>query len=73
MCTSQRNGTNLKVGLAQDATWRELPANRRKAYSSSPTCPTEEVFCAPDRNRVEGVVYGTKPYVYTDSSSRAGT
>ena len=26
--------------------------------------PTEEVFCAPDRNRVEGVVYGTKPYVY---------
>ena len=26
--------------------------------------PTEEVFCAPHRERVNGIVYGTKPYVY---------
>lgn len=26
--------------------------------------PTEEVFCAPHRDRVNGVVYGTKPYAY---------
>ena len=26
--------------------------------------PTEEVFCAPHRERVNGTVYGTKPYVY---------
>ena len=26
--------------------------------------PTEEVFTAPHRDRVDGVVYGTKPYAY---------
>ena len=26
--------------------------------------PTEEVFTAPDRLRVDGIVYATKPYVY---------
>ena len=26
--------------------------------------PTEEVFTAPHRQRVEGIVYGTKPYVF---------
>ena len=26
--------------------------------------PTEEVFCAPHRERTNGIVYGTKPYAY---------
>lgn len=29
-----------------------------------PNIPTEEVFTAPHKDHVDGIVYGTKPYVY---------
>ena len=32
--------------------------------SSSPTFPPRRVFCAPHRERTNGIVYGTKPYAY---------
>ena len=29
-----------------------------------PNIPTEEVFTAPHKEKVNGIVYGTKPYVF---------
>ena len=58
------NGTDLKVGLAQDATWEGASSKSERGIEFIANVPTEEVFCAPDRSRVEGTVYGTKPYVY---------
>lgn len=29
-----------------------------------PNIPTEEVFTAPHKDKVNGIVYGTKPYVF---------
>ena len=58
------NGTDLTVGIAQDATWEGASSKSERGIEFIANVPTEEVFCAPDRNRVEGIVYGTKPYVY---------
>lgn len=58
------NGTDLTVGIAQDATWEGASSKSERGIEFIANVPTEEVFCAPDRNRVDGVVYGTKPYVY---------
>ncbi len=58
------NGTDLTVGLAQDATWEGASSLSERGIEFIANVPTEEVFCAPDRRHVEGTVYGTKPYVY---------
>ena len=58
------NGTDLTIGLAQDATWEGASSRSERGIEFIANVPTEEVFCAPDRARVDGVVYGTKPYVY---------
>ena len=58
------NGTDLTIGLAQDATWEGASSKSERGIEFIANVPTEEVFCAPDRARVDGVVYGTKPYVY---------
>ena len=52
------------MGLAQDATWEGASSKSERGIEFIANVPTEEVFCAPDRDRVEGTVYGTKPYVY---------
>lgn len=58
------NGTDLTVGLADGAVWDAANGHTPQGYSFIPNIPTEEVFTAPHRDRVNGVVYGTKPYVY---------
>lgn len=58
------NGTDLTVGLADDATWEGASSTTTAGVEFIANVPTEEVFCAPHRERVNGVVYGTKPYVY---------
>jgi len=58
------NGTDLTVGLADDAVWDAANGRTPQGYCFIPNIPTEEVFTAPHRERVNGVVYGTKPYVY---------
>ena len=58
------NGTDLTVGLAEDATWEGASSVSEKGIEFIANVPTEEVFCAPHRDRVNGVVYGTKPYAY---------
>ncbi len=58
------NGTDLTVGLAEQARWESASSRTEKGIEFLPNIPTEEVFTAPHRERVNGVVYGTKPYVF---------
>lgn len=58
------NGTDLTVGLAEGHTWEGAASVAENGAAFIPNIPTEEVFTAPHRERVEGVVKGTRPYVY---------
>lgn len=58
------NGTDLTVGLADGALWESAESVSEKGVSFLPNIPTEEVFTAPHRDKVNGRVYGTKPYVF---------
>ena len=58
------NGTDLTVGLADGAHWESAASLDERGTAFLPNVPTEEVFTAPHKDRVDGIVYGTKPYVY---------
>ena len=58
------NGTDLTIGLAEDCTWEGASSLAENGAEFIANVPTEEVFCAPHRDRVNGIVYGTKPYAY---------
>ena len=58
------NGTDLTVGLADGAVWESAASRSEKGVSFLPNIPTEEVFTAPHKDKVDGVVYGTKPYIH---------
>lgn len=58
------NGTDLTVGLAEQARWESASSRSERGVVFLPNIPTEEVFTAPHKDRVDGVVYGTKPYVF---------
>lgn len=58
------NGTDLTIGLAEDAVWEGAQSLTPEGYKFIANIPTEEVFTAPHREGTNGVVYGTKPYVY---------
>ena len=58
------NGTDLTVGLAEGHTWEGASSKAENGFTFVANVPTEEVFTAPHCLRVNGVVKGTKPYVY---------
>lgn len=58
------NGTDLTVGLAEDAVWEGASATAENGARFIANVPTEEVFTAPHRERTNGTVYGTRPYVF---------
>ncbi len=58
------NGTDLTVGLADGAIWDGAASVDDRGTLFIPNLPTEEIFTAPHKDKVNGVVYGTKPYVY---------
>ena len=58
------NGTDLTIGLADGHVWEGAQSKTPEGYTFIANIPTEEVFTAPHRDRVDGVVKGTKPYVY---------
>ncbi|MEG1010550.1 MAG: aminopeptidase [Ruthenibacterium sp.] len=59
-----RNGTNLTIGLAEDAVWEGAQSKTPQGTAFIANIPTEEVFTAPHRLRTNGVAVATKPYVY---------
>ncbi len=61
------NGTDLYVGLADDRIWGGVSEYSEAGVEFIPNMPTEELFTAPHKDKVNGTVYGTKPYVYNGS------
>lgn len=53
-------GTDLEIGLPRDYLFQSAEA------SNLVNMPTEEVFSSPDRLRVEGIVYASKPLIYNN-------
>jgi aminopeptidase len=54
-------GTNLEIGLADDHNWTGGGSQLENGICFVADIPTFEVFTAPHRDRVNGVVCGTKP------------
>src|SRR5262249_26782964 len=54
-------GTDLTIGLLPGTRWMGARFATVDGIVHAPNLPTEEVFTAPDPERVEGVVTSTKP------------
>ena len=52
------------VRIADKAVWESAASVSEKGVVFLPNIPTEEVFTAPHKDKVNGIVYGTKPYVF---------
>ncbi|WP_337845863.1 aminopeptidase [Thermus sp.] len=57
----QGPGTDLTVGLAEGHLWQGGATQAQNGVVCNPNLPTEEVFTAPHRERVEGVVRASRP------------
>lgn len=57
-------GTDLTIGLPKNHLWVGGGSVNVRGTSFMANIPTEEVFTAPDRNRVNGYVTSTKPLSY---------
>ncbi len=58
------NGTDLTVGLVDDYVFEGIPGYTPEKVRFFANVPSEEVFTAPHRSRVDGVVKSSLPYVY---------
>ena len=54
-------GTDLTIGLPEGHVWMGAVSEDDRKNIFLPNLPTEEIFTAPDKNRIDGVVYSTKP------------
>ncbi|MCR5559130.1 aminopeptidase [Schwartzia sp. (in: firmicutes)] len=57
-------GTDLTVGLPEGHIWAGGAEDTQSGTSFVANMPTEEIYTLPDRDRVDGVVYATKPLVF---------
>lgn len=57
-------GTDLKVGLAENHKWLSAKERAQDGVDFVANLPTEEVFTAPHKNRVDGVVKACLPLNY---------
>ncbi len=55
------NGTNLKVGLAKNHQWTAAKEKAKDGVSFVANMPTEEIFTAPHKDKVDGVVFSSMP------------
>ncbi|MEG0750363.1 MAG: aminopeptidase [Carnobacterium sp.] len=61
-------GTDLTVGLPVNHRWEGAGSDNVRGERFMANMPTEEVFTAPDANRVDGVVKSTKPLSYAGTT-----
>ena len=61
---SSTNGTNLTVGMPENYIFAGASEYNRYNEEFIANMPTEEVFSMPHRNKVNGIVYNTKPLNY---------
>ena len=57
-------GTDLTIGLPKNHLWEGAGSYNARGEEFMANMPTEEVFTAPDRRRVDGYVSSTKPLSY---------
>lgn len=60
----QAPGTDLIVGLPTDHLWLTAQMQNAKHETFVANLPTEEVFTAPDRRRIDGTVQASRPVLY---------
>ncbi len=65
-------GTDLRVGLLPSSTWLAARSQNVDGVTSLVNIPTEEVFTAPDPQRVDGVVRSTKPLMVPGAAPITG-
>lgn len=58
------NGTDLKVGLIEDALFMGGGEYSLLGNYYNPNIPSEEIFVSPMKGRAEGIVYSSKPLSY---------
>ena len=58
------NGTDLKVGLIEDASFMGGGEYTLSGEYYNPNIPSEEVFTSPKSGEAEGIVYASKPLSY---------
>ncbi len=58
------SGTDLTVGLADGHCWMGGASEAKNGIVCNPNIPSEEVFTAPHKDRVDGIVRATKPLAY---------
>ncbi len=58
-------GTDLKIGLVDNHIWLGGSKKANDGIEFIANMPTEEVFTMPDANNINGVVYSSKPFVYS--------
>lgn len=56
--------TDLTIGLPKNYNWSGATSENSHGQTFMPNMPTEEIFTAPDRYRVDGTVTATKPLSY---------
>jgi aminopeptidase len=56
--------TELTVGLPENHRWLGGQATSQRGYAFVPNMPTEEVFTAPHKDKVEGTVTSSRPLAY---------
>ncbi|SHH31819.1 aminopeptidase [Thermosipho atlanticus] len=57
-------GTDLKVGLPKNHIWISGSQKNSDGVTFVPNIPTEEIFTAPHREQIEGIVRNSLPLVY---------
>lgn len=57
-------GTDIKVGLADNHVWLSALEKDKNGIEFIANLPTEEVFTAPHKNRVDGVIKSALPLCY---------
>ncbi|MBQ1264695.1 MAG: aminopeptidase [Oscillospiraceae bacterium] len=58
------NGTDLRVGMIEEAEFKGGGENSLQGIYFNPNIPSEECFISPMRGKAEGIVYSTKPLSY---------
>lgn len=61
---TSKQGTKLTVGLPEHHLWQGGSESTTRGFLFNANIPTEEVYSAPQADRVDGVVWSTKPLVY---------
>ena len=61
---TSKKGTKLTVGLPEHHIWQGGAESTTRGFFFNANIPTEEIYSAPQRDRVDGVVWSTRPLVY---------